>query len=248
MENKNTIADMKQVMDDLSQMSNNHEKVNRDLRITKKDTATLHEDMTTIITKVQTAVNITMDDLVASSINNIYTANNNNLQNMDETFSENMDLKKKHHSSSTSNMDKTTNEAIAKLYSEINICIINISKDIKVNSTIKNMTDGIIAEIAKYKNNYILAINGIVTKLQAACNSHIARSNMTQINIVSKVKAKYDVIVRSLNEHRDGTIRYIASFQSKLYSEISILMKNLMIDNTLKLRTNLDTIIINHDA
>ena len=131
LETKNAIADMKQVMDASSQMSNNHGKINRDLQIKKTNIATLHEDMTTITTKAQTAVNITKDNLVASSINNIPIANNEHLQNMDETFAENMDLMQQQHSSSTSNMEDTTHEAIAKLHSETDICIINISKDIK---------------------------------------------------------------------------------------------------------------------
>lgn len=92
LETKNEIADMKQVIDNLIQMSNDHDNINRDLRMTKMNIATLHEDMTTIITKVQTAVNITTDDLVVSSIKKISIANNDHLQNMDEMFAENMDL------------------------------------------------------------------------------------------------------------------------------------------------------------
>ena len=75
------------------------------------------------------------------------------------------------------------------------------------------------------QEQYYPAINDIVTTSQATCNSHIARLNTTQINIVSKAKAEYDVIVRNLNNHRDGVITDVASFHSKLHDEMSISMQ-----------------------
>ena len=53
---------------------------------------------------------------------------------------------------------------------------------------------------------------------------------------------------KKLNNHKDGAIIDIAQSYSKLHGEMSILMKYLITNNMLKLRTNLDTMIIDHDT
>ena len=75
------------------------------------------------------------------------------------------------HSTSTSDIKTTTSiaidKAISTLLSKKDICMKNISEDIKINSTIRKTTDGIIADIAQCKSNAISEIEGIGATSQA---------------------------------------------------------------------------------
>ena len=78
----------------------------------------------------------------------------------------------------------------------------NISEDIKMSSTIRNTTDGIIADIAQCKSNTIIEIEGIVATSQAKCAGHIVSMNQT-----------HTTIMKNLQDYRDGAVIDFALFQ-----------------------------------
>ena len=147
LETKNAIPEMKQAKDESRQMATDHDKISQDLKTTKIDIADLHENMDTIISKVQTAVKAVTDDLVSSTVDSISTKNEEQIQNMDDVFTENMDVMQRQSSTPvlTANIEvataKATDNAITRLHNEMDVLIVNMSKDSKRNqpSTIQGL-------------------------------------------------------------------------------------------------------------
>jgi len=188
-------------MDESSQLTNNHDKTTKDLKVTKTDVATLNHDMTTIITKVQTDIKITTDDLVASSVGNISIINNDHLQNMGDTFDENMDLMQQQYSSSITNIQvattKAIDEVIDKLHSERDVCIVNISIEILDSPTTNDTRNVIIVDITQCRSKSLREINETVTASQITCESHITRMNSQQVSSKADDKDKYNAIIKN---------------------------------------------------
>ena len=127
LETKEAIDDMSHMMTDTKVLVDDHAKITENIKRTKSDIATMNTDMTTIIGTVKMMVTQATEDLIASAEDDILDKNHFYLQNMDETFAENIDLMQQLHSTSTSDIKTTTSiatdKAIATFLSEKDICM-----------------------------------------------------------------------------------------------------------------------------
>ena len=80
------------MMNDTQIIIDDHTKITEDLRTTKSNIATMNKHMHKIFTTVQTTVKRTIDDIIASSDNDISIRNNSLLQKWTIFSAENMDL------------------------------------------------------------------------------------------------------------------------------------------------------------
>ena len=74
----------------------------------------MNTDINTIIRTVKMTITQATKQPIASAEDDILDRNNSNLQNMDHTFAENMDLMQQLHSTSTSEIKTTTSIATDK--------------------------------------------------------------------------------------------------------------------------------------
>jgi len=94
--------------------------------------------------------------------------NNDKLQNMDNTFAENMDFMTHQHTTATQQLTKSKDDNINRLHAEIGVLIVNISKEITTSPTIIDARNSIISNIAESGSKAIQAINSrIHTRLSA---------------------------------------------------------------------------------
>ena len=140
------------------------------------------------------------------------------------------------------------NESINKLHAEMDVLIVNISKEILTNPSIKEARDNILSGMDNSSKEATDTISTIVTSAQSTLESHIAKMTDTTVTILNDAKSKYDTMIQSITDHRDGAITDFAAFQSKLQGETKATLEKILSDNKIKIRNDLDTTIIEHDA
>ena len=190
-----------------------------------------------IINEVKTVTETTTEDI-----------NNDNLENMDTTFVENMDLMQQQHTTATIIIAKTKDDSIKKLHTEKNVLIVNISKEISASPSIKDARNSFISDIAESGSKTIHAINEIVISSQVTYDTNITNFNSIYTTFINETQKTHEIMIKSLNDCCDGAFTDLSSFQSKIQVDIKKTLCTIIQENNLKLRDDLDIIVIDHNA
>ena len=130
----------------------------------------------------------------------------------------------------------------------MDVLMVNTSKEIYTSPSIEDAQDNIMSDIGNSSKKAIDTITTIVTSTQSKCDSHIAKMDNTKATILSDEKSKYEAMIQSLTDHRDGAITDFAAFQTKLKGETKATFAKIIVDNSIKLSNDLDIMVIYHDA
>lgn len=189
-------------MEDSFQLTADHDKITQDIISTSKSIiSTLNEDMPKLINDVKI--------VVANATDNF---NNDNMENMDATFAENMDIMRGQHTTANTIIAKTKDDSIEQLHVEINFLIANVSKEISASHSIKEVRDSFISDIIESGSKNFSAINDIIKSSRVTYDTYIANLNSINTTFLNATQTTHETMIKSLNDCRDGTLTDLASF------------------------------------